>query len=108
MNVDQMRAESEKLAERIQQNLEKLKEGLPEILADYTRIQEENVRLRRLDVEYGRVEEEIIMSDPHFDGDGPGDCGDRLIASVHRLRDRAADADRLEAELAALKAEHTV
>lgn len=107
MNVDQMRAESDKFAERIQQNLEKLKEGLPEILADYTRMQEENVRLRRLDVEYGRVELAIVMSDGEFDGDGEGDCGDRLIASVHRLRDRAADADRLEVELAALKAERT-
>ena len=62
-----------------------------EIISDYEALRAENERLRRLDAEYGRVEAAIIMADPAFDGDSPHDnCGDRLIASVHRLRDLAA------------------
>lgn len=52
-------------------------------------------RLRRLDEEYGRVEAAIIMADPEFDGDSDHEnCGDRLIASVERLRLRAETAER--------------
>ena len=66
--------------------------------------QQEVERLRNLDQEYGRVEMAIIMSDPAFDGDGPHDnCGDRLIASVRNLKNRAeaaeARADALERAL---------
>lgn len=50
----------------------------------------EVVKLRRLDAEYGRVESAIIMADPDFDGDSNhANCGDRLIASVNRLADKA-------------------
>lgn len=53
-------------------------------------LEEENARLRRLDVEYGQVETAIIMADRHFDGDSDhATCGERLIASVDRLRDEA-------------------
>lgn len=56
---------------------------------------EELGRLRRLDEEYGRVEAAIIMADPEFDGDSDHEnCGDRLIASVERLRLRAETAER--------------
>lgn len=53
-------------------------------------LEEENARLRRLDVEYGQVETAIIMADRQFDGDSDhATCGERLIASVDRLRDEA-------------------
>lgn len=59
----------------------------------------ENARLRKLEHEYGRVEGAIIMNDKDFDGNSAHDnCGDRLIASVVRLRTRAEAA---EAKLAA-------
>ena len=55
-------------------------------------LQAENARLRKLDVEYGRVETAIIMADPHFDGDSDhANCADRLIASVQRLASTARD-----------------
>ena len=53
-------------------------------------LEEENARLRRLDVEYGQVETAIIMADRQFDGDSDhADCGARLIDAVNRLRDKA-------------------
>lgn len=59
-------------------------------------------KLQKLDVEYGRVEVAIIMADQDFDGDSDhANCGDRLVASVNRLRDRAAEA---EAEVSRLRA----
>ena len=62
-------------------------------------LQAEMTRLRKLDVEYGRVEVAIIMADPHFDGDSDhANCADKLIASVQRMkapldeaRDKALD-----------------
>src|SRR5690606_12105684 len=46
-------------------------------------------RLKKLDAEYGRVETAIIMADPAFDGDSDhADCGDRLIASVQRMKEQ--------------------
>ena len=43
-------------------------------------------RLSALDQEYGRVESAIILADKEFDGDSDhANCGDRLIASIHRL-----------------------
>lgn len=66
---------------------------------------EEVIRLRRLDAEYGRVEAAIIMADPEFDGDSDhANCGDRLIASVERLRLRAEAAERALQEGEALLA----
>lgn len=56
-------------------------------------LQAENARLRKLDVEYGRVETAIIMADPHFDGDSDhANCADRLIASVQRMKAQLAEA----------------
>jgi len=64
-----------------------------------TALLDENERLRRLDEQYGRVEEAIIFADPEFDGNSAhADCGDRLVASVQRL---ALRAEKAEAERAA-------
>lgn len=60
-------------------------------------------KLRKLDAEYGRVEAAIIMADREFDGDSDhANCGDRLIASVQRLAERAEAAEKA---LAAQKTE---
>ena len=47
-------------------------------------------KLRRLDGEYGEVEEAIIMADPEFDGDSKhASPKERLIASIQRLAAKA-------------------
>lgn len=62
-----------------------------------TEAADEIERLRKLDAEYGRVETAVIMADPEFDGDSDHkDCGDRLIASVTRMKD---EIERLRTEL---------
>lgn len=60
------------------------------LLARIQQLEEENAKLRKLDVEYGQVETAIIMADREFDGDEEGmTCGERLVISVNRLRDLA-------------------
>lgn len=59
-------------------------------------LEAEVARLRSVEGEYGRVEAAIIMADPAFDGDSQhASCGERLIASVNRLRDEAGAAAEL-------------